>query len=283
MRAALTPDDLVPLLRPAGPLARAELVAVAGSTNEDLAAGLRADPAAWPSPSLLVADHQADGRGRAGRGWQTPPRAALTLSVAFELGVPPAAAGWLPLLAGLATVAAVRDVAGIAATLKWPNDVLVPAPDGAELPGWGARRKVAGILAELVVAPGRPTTVVVGIGLNVSQGSQELPVPSAASLAQGAGHAPDRARLLVAVVSGLTAAVERWQAAGGDAVAAGLADEVTQVCATLGEDVDVELPGGDVARGRASGLRADGALLIATPTGPRAVLAGDVHHVRRGR
>lgn len=282
-RVPLTADDLAPLLRPRGPLARAELVAVAGSTNVDLASGLRSDPDVWPSPSLLVADHQADGRGRTGRSWQTPPRAALTMSMAFALDVPPGTAGWLPLLAGLATVAAVREVAGVPAVLKWPNDVLVPAPDGVPLDGWGARRKVAGILAEMVVVPGRPAAAVVGIGLNVSQQGDELPVPSAASLADAPGGPPDRASLLVAVVTGLVSAVGRWQATGGDAVAAGLADEVAGVCATLGDEVAVELPGGEVVTGRASALRSDGALVVDTPQGPRVVLAGDVHHVRRGR
>src|SRR5659263_4598 len=63
------------LLAPAGPLARVEVLDRAGSTNRELVEQLRADPNAWPTPSLLVADHQDDGQGRAGRSWQTPPRA----------------------------------------------------------------------------------------------------------------------------------------------------------------------------------------------------------------
>lgn len=269
------------LLLPAGPLDRLEVVERAGSTNAELSAALAKDPAAWPGVSMLVADHQDGGRGRSGRTWETPPRAALTLSISVWVTAPTVSLGWLPLLTGLGAVNALRATAGIPATLKWPNDLLVPPPGAAELEGWGRLRKVGGILSELVTTP-RGLAVVLGIGLNVSQTPSELPVPSAISLAGAGARDLDREVLLVALATALAELQGPWRAAGGDAVAAGLADEVASVCTTIGQRVHVALPGGGELVGLAEGLGLDGALLVRDDSGAEhMVLAGDVLHLRQ--
>jgi BirA family biotin operon repressor/biotin-[acetyl-CoA-carboxylase] ligase len=269
------------LVSPAGPLSRVEVVARVGSTNTDLSAALAREPAAWPGLSLLAADQQDQGRGRSGRDWQVPPRAALVTSI--SLWPAPAllpSLGWLPLLAGLGAVRAVRATTGVQAQLKWPNDLLVAAPDGSELEGWGAQRKVGGILSELVTTTAGPA-VVVGIGVNVSQDLGELPVPTATSLALAGAPDVDREDLLVAVVEAFADLVERWREGGGDAVGAGLADEVAAVCTTIGLRVRVSLPGGTELVGIARRIAPDGALVVADDAGAEhAVLAGDVLHVR---
>lgn len=268
------------LLAPVGPLRRLEVVERVGSTNTELSGALARDPAAWPGVSLLVADHQDGGRGRSGRDWQTPPRAALTLSVSLWPTVAPPALGWLPLLTGLAAVHALRATAGVQATLKWPNDLLVPSPDRSELEGWGTQRKVGGILSELLTTPAGPA-VVLGIGVNVSQTPDELPVPSATSLALAGARDLDREVLLVALVTALADLQERWSAAGGDAAAAGLVDEVAGVCATIGQRVRVALPGGGELVGLALRLGPEGALVVRDDIGAEhVVMAGDVLYVR---
>src|SRR5262249_56502246 len=79
---------------------------------------------------VLVAEAQTAARGRQGRQWASPPRAALTFSVLLRpRGVPPALLGWVPLLAGVAAASAVRSVTSVETTLKWPND---PIADGGE-------------------------------------------------------------------------------------------------------------------------------------------------------
>ena len=114
--------------------------------------------------------------------------------------VPAASFGWISLLAGLGAVNALRATAGVAATLKWPNDLLVPAD--TEVEGWGAARKVGGILTEVVALPaGQPPAVVIGIGINVLQGADELPVDSATSLALAGAQHVDREGMLVALVA----------------------------------------------------------------------------------
>ena len=262
--------------------ARVEVVDTSPSTNAELVAAVRSDPAAWPAPSALVAEHQTAGRGRAGRSWETPARAGLTVSVLLRPQVPATALGWLPLLAGLAVVRTVSD-GGVSAAVKWPNDVLLPAVD--TVAGLGRYRKVAGILAEVVPADtgsGEPPAVVLGIGLNVSQSAAELPVPTATSLALAGYPRPDRTDVLVRLLGEVHAVVRRWEQHGGDAAAGGLLDEYTAVSATLGTRVRAELAGGSgVLEGEAVGLDGSGALVVRTESGAeRAVTAGDVWHLR---
>ncbi len=264
--------------------ARVEVVETSPSTNAELVTAVRSDPAGWPAPSALVAEHQTAGKGRAGRSWETPARAGLTVSVLLRPQVPAEALGWLPLLAGLAVVRTVSDD-GVTAAVKWPNDVLLPAVD--TIAGLGLYRKVAGILAQVVPeaqgtsGPEAPA-VVLGIGLNVSQSAEELPVPTATSLALAGYPRPDRTDVLVRLLGEVHAVVRRWEKAGGDAAAAGLLDEYTAVSATLGTRVRAELAGGaGTLEGEAVGLDRSGALVVRTESGEeRTVTAGDVWHLR---
>lgn len=282
-RVPLDHDDVARALRSAGASGRVVVVDRTASTSADVLAGLAARPDDWPDRSVLVTDHQDGGRGRRGRTWTTPARAALTFSTVLRPGaaVPPDRWGWLPLLVGLAVVEAVEEVAGLRAGVKWPNDVLVDTA-GEDVPGWGTRRKVVGILGDLAPVPeGR--AAVVGIGVNVDQGAEELPVPTATSLSL-LGRAPDRTVLLAAIVRRLLAVDARWRAAAGDVRAAGLDARVAAVCSTLGEQVRVDLPGDRVLEGVARSLAADGSLEVVDGAGRvHPVHAGDVHHMRVAR
>jgi BirA family transcriptional regulator, biotin operon repressor / biotin---[acetyl-CoA-carboxylase] ligase len=244
-----------------------------GSTSADLVAQAREGA---PEGLVLVAEEQVAGRGRMGRAWVSPPRAALTFSVLLRPdGVPPARLGWLPLLAGVATAGALHQVSGLDARLKWPNDVLVG-------PG-----KLAGILAE---ASGG--AVVVGIGLNVSTAQDELPGPGPSAPGPGALAATslllegaaslDRDLLLRRVLDELERWYLAWRSAAspGDPAGSGLRSEYLRLCSTIGREVRVELPAGQVIEGTAADVDADGRLVVSGPGGRAAVGAGDVRHVR---
>jgi BirA family transcriptional regulator, biotin operon repressor / biotin---[acetyl-CoA-carboxylase] ligase len=255
------------IVRPGGLWRSVEVTAVTGSTNADLLARA-AD--GEPEGVVLVAEQQSAGRGRLGRAWVAPPRAALTFSALLRpAAVPRARLGWLPLLAGVAVAAAVRAVARVDAQLKWPNDVLAG-------PG-----KLAGILGEASGA-----AVVVGIGVNVSTGPGELPPPGPGALAatslylEGAASL-DRTALLAEILAGLERRYQAWGQVFGDSERSGLRAEYTGLCATLGRRVRVELPGGRPLDGLAAGVDADGRLLVSVP--PDAdlpVAAGDIVHLR---
>jgi BirA family transcriptional regulator, biotin operon repressor / biotin---[acetyl-CoA-carboxylase] ligase len=258
------------VLRPGGLWRAIEVTEVTGSTNADL---LALASGGAPEGLVLAAEQQRAGRGRMGRAWVAPPRAALTFSLLLRpTAAPRARHGWLPLLAGLATAEAVRAVTPVQARLKWPNDVLAGAA------------KLAGILAE--AASG---AVVVGIGLNVSTEPDELPPPgprpagslAATSLRIAASPGPGRGVLLAAILTVFERRYRAWSSAFGDAERSGLRADYTSLCATIGQRVRVELPGGGLLTGLATGIDPDGRLLVRTgPGGEQPVAAGDVVHLR---
>ncbi len=242
------------------------------STNTDLVARAREGA---PHGTVLVADHQTAGRGRLGRAFDTPARAALTFSVLVRPDIRAPHYGWLPLLMGVAAVRGIRRVAELTASLKWPNDVLAASP-----PGEDTGRKLAGILSESVTEDGG-TAVVVGMGLNVSQERTEIPVDSGTSLALEGAASTDRDPLLRAVLRAFVDGYQEWVGHGGDAEASGLAREYRERCASIGQQVRVHQPGGGLLEGRVTGVDGDGQLRVREfRGGERAVSAGDVVHVR---
>jgi BirA family biotin operon repressor/biotin-[acetyl-CoA-carboxylase] ligase len=263
------------LVRPGGLWQAVEVEDRTGSTNADLLA--RALGGALEGV-VLAAEEQSAGRGRMGRTWVSPPRAALTFSLLVRpTAVPPARRGWLPLLAGVAVASAVTAVTGVQTRLKWPNDVLAgPA-------------KLGGILAEAV-----GDAVVVGVGLNVSTEPGELPPPgpgalAATSLRIAGSAAPDitgsaaleREPLLIAILAGFERWYQAWCRADGDPERSGLRAGYTQLSGTIGRRVRAELPGGQVLSGPAVGVDLDGRLLVRVSSGAVVpVAAGDVVHLR---
>lgn len=239
------------------------VVASTGSTNADLAAQARRGAA---SGLVLLAEEQTLGRGRLDRAWSSPPQAGLTFSVLLRPSAPRATWGWLPLLAGVALATAVVEVAEVSAYLKWPNDLLLGE----------ARRKAAGILAEVV-----EDAVIVGTGLNVSTRGAELPHTGATSLALEGAARLDRPTLLRAILRGFDRRYRAWSESDGDARACGLLGDYVERCDTLGRQVRVALPAGEL-RGRAEGIDPNGRLLVRDAEAvAHLVAAGDVTHVRQ--
>jgi BirA family biotin operon repressor/biotin-[acetyl-CoA-carboxylase] ligase len=157
-----------------------------------------------PEGALVVADHQTAGRGRLGRSWEAPPGTALLCSLLLK-PPPERDTPQLSLVAGVAVADTIERTVGLAAQLKWPNDVML------------RRRKVAGCLAEA-----RDAAVVLGIGLNVNQAEGQLP-EHAGSLRTLTGRKWDRAELLDSLLDDLDNRYSEWLEGGLDAVYDGLA------------------------------------------------------------
>jgi BirA family biotin operon repressor/biotin-[acetyl-CoA-carboxylase] ligase len=247
--------------------AKIDVVATTGSTNADLRKALD-DGAA--DRTVLLAEEQTAGVGRRARAWSSPKGAGLYLSVALRpAGLAFSALGSLSVVAGLAVRAAAASV-GVDAVLKWPNDVLI---GGA---------KCAGVLAEAVA--GVEPSIVLGIGLNVLPLGDVRPGPGglpATSLAEHGATTTDRTDVAVALLTGFADLERRWRLAGGDLTEAGLLGDYRAHCATLGQDVEVQLPDGTSLVGRAAGIDASGQLQVDMVGGQRhTVFAGDVVHVR---
>ena len=220
-------------------------LAEVGSTNREVAALARQGA---PEGVVVVADHQTRGRGRRGRSWESPPGSSLLVSVLLRPATPHVAA----MATGLAARQACAEVAGAAASLKWPNDVLAGAG------------KLGGILAEVV-----GDAVVVGLGVNVGW---HTPLPAGAvDLRRLGGRPVDRGQLLVAFLL----ALEDRSRQPGEAVLA----EYRARCATVGRPVRVAL-GTERIVGTASDVDDHGRLVVDTHSGRWVIDAGDVVHLR---
>lgn len=147
--------------------------------------------------ATAATDLQTQGRGRLGRTWEAPSGRALLFSVLLHPRPPMALWPELSLVAGDAVAAALREQTGVPAELSHPNDVLIEG------------QKVAGILPEATV--GR---VVLGIGVNVNQRTEELPAGTpkpATALRVETGREWPRAPLLAAVLFELERRYDDWQ------------------------------------------------------------------------
>lgn len=254
------------------------VLAETASTND----WLLARAAESPEFAVVATTSQTSGRGRLGRVWVAPAGQSVAASVLLKpraVGGAPLPIddyGWLPLIAGLAMT---RSVAALLpdsrVTLKWPNDVLV---DG---------KKVAGLLAELL-----PTAdgVVIGAGVNLTIGRDDLPTPTSTSLslhsiapgAPGSGAPALGDTVLAGFLEELRALYARFIDAGADAAASGILAEVSENCSSIGQQVRVELPGGDTLQGLAVALDESGRLRVKRDSDAtvQAVAAGDVTHLR---
>jgi BirA family biotin operon repressor/biotin-[acetyl-CoA-carboxylase] ligase len=207
-----------------------------------------------PEGAVAVADHQTAGRGRLGRTWSAPPGSSLLVSILLR---PPAkrTLPQLSLVAALAAAEAVEGATGLAAQIKWPNDVMLN------------RRKVGGIISEITDG-----TVVVGIGLNVNQTRDELPLAAPTepgSLRSLTGRSYDRAALLGSLLARLERAYELWREHGLD----GVYGELGARDFLRGRRVTV-----DGVEATAVQIARDGRLEVATDTHEtRAIESGEIH------
>ena len=206
------------------------------------------------SDVAVLADEQTAGRGRLDRGWAGP-AGGVYLSLVLRPSLSPMEVPLLTLAAAVATARAARE-AGVDATIKWPNDVLVGG------------RKLAGILTEIEGEADRVSWAVVGIGVNANVDRDALPEGATSVLAE---TGPVERRCFVQRV------LEAFDELRGYPET--ILDAWREHAATLGRRVRVETSDGTVV-GEAVDVDPPGTLLVETDDGIVSVHAGDCEHLR---
>lgn len=230
---------------PLGVMGRAFYQFRSVDSTQNVAKQLATDGA--PEGTVVAADHQTQGRGRAGRTWLAEPGVNLLFSVLLRPPIPIRRVSQLSLLAAVASTEALGAQTGLPIQIRWPNDLML------------AGRKVAGILTEAASGAQKVLHVVVGIGVNVNQTVFPAEIRErATSLALGAGYPLERERLLEA----LLATLDRWYAVYREAGFASVRSAWCRSSATLGEWVS-----GQGIAGTAFDLDEDGALMVRVPSG----------------
>lgn len=210
---------------------------------------------------LVLAEHQANGRGRRGKAWVSPLGANIALSMLWTFKSSMAALEGLSLAVAVLAVDALRACGYEGLGLKWPNDILLNSC------------KLAGILIEISGDAEGPCKVVIGIGINV-----KMPYSSGAAidqaftdLASNFERAPDRSRIVAVLVKSLTAGLAVFARHGF----AAFAPRWNDIDVYKGRDV--EISSGTMRRvGRALGVSETGALLLETKAGVAHIAGGEL-------
>jgi BirA family biotin operon repressor/biotin-[acetyl-CoA-carboxylase] ligase len=216
--------------------------------------------------TVVLADQQTGGRGRAGRQFSSPP-GGLYFSVILRPALELADFPLLTLAAGVGLAAGLRQAAGAQAQLKWPNDLYL------------AERKLGGILTESgPLQGGLPGFVAVGVGINVSTQPEDFPPElrhKVISLVE-AGVQSSPAALLPSLLEHLHAAVQRLE--NGDKAA--LLEEWRRLDYLLGKPLEYD-SGGEMLPAVGAGLAEDGRYIVADASGrEHRVTAGDVSPIK---
>ena len=234
-----------------------------GSTN-DYALDLARRKAAHGC--VVVAEEQTSGRGRLRRPWVSPPGCGLYLSILLRSAIPVREASQTNLVAALAMTALLRDRYALPATIKWPNDLLIGG------------KKIVGILTEMQSDQDFTSFLVLGMGVNVNHGTEDLPGPfryPVTSLALELNGRVRRLDLLLEFLNRFEAIYDRFLAEGFGS----LAPQVEACSGILGREVLIQTGKGEVA-GKAVGLTPEGALRLLTREGrEETIWVGDVTRV----
>lgn len=213
--------------------------------------------------TVVVSTEQTAGRGRGGRPWRATAGSAVFATLILR---PPVAAprlSTLPLVAGVAIAEAIEHIAGCTVSLKWPNDVWLDTDAGFA--------KVAGVLVTTSLRGEAIDHALVGIGINVLDGAQDLPL-GATTIQAATGVTPTLDEVLHGTLGRFAEAYADFVAADGRPSLDGWLARA----ALLGEVVTIE----DAGRSRTGtfvGVAVDGGLLIQESGHPiRKVVAGDL-------
>lgn len=217
-----------------------------------------------PEGTLCVADVQTAGKGRRGRKWETPAGIAIAMSFALKPKFDPSKASMITLLAALSSCRAVEELTGRCPQIKWPNDLVMN------------KKKLNGILTEMMMEADYIQQIIVGIGFNVHHEPKDFPEElqeKATSLWLECGEHYSRAKLVALVMkyfSDYYAQFEKEQSL------AFVQEEYNSLLVSLGKEVRIITPGEEWT-GISEGINETGGLMVKTESGEvKEVTAGEV-------
>ena len=216
-----------------------------------------------PEGTLVLAEAQAQGRGRLGRSWLSPKYKGIYMSLILKPNILPNSAPVLTLLSAVSICEAIKEFVGLDIQIKWPNDLLL------------SNKKLGGILTELNAEMDATRFIVIGIGLNVNNERKTLP-SGATSLKEQKGENINRIGLLQEILRKLEANYHLFQEEGSQPIV----EKWRNYSLTLGKRVKISCHN-EHREGEAIDIDTDGGLLIRKDSGlVEKIMAGDVVHCR---
>lgn len=215
-----------------------------------------------PHGTVAVADCQTGGKGRLGRSFQSPGGVGIYLSMLLRPDCPQEQLMHLTCAVGTAMCDALEEAAGVRPGIKWTNDLVCE------------KRKLSGILVELLNDTQGKLCVIIGIGVNCCQQLTDFPEElrdRAGSLAMVTGRRIDRPKVAAAMMEAL-ADMDRNLLTGKEA----MLEQYRRDCVTLGQKISV-VRGDEIRHGTALDIGDDGDLIVRFDDGhTEAVSSGEV-------
>jgi BirA family biotin operon repressor/biotin-[acetyl-CoA-carboxylase] ligase len=209
--------------------------------------------------TLVITEAQSKGRGRMGRTWSSPKYKGIYASLILKPKISPQNCAILTLLSAVSICEAIKEITGLEAKIKWPNDILL------------ANKKLGGILTELTAETDEVRFVVIGIGINVNNNKNSLLV-HATSLKEQKGQNINRTELLQAILRKIENNYSLLQEKGNREII----DKWRNYNVSLGRRLKVICHGREI-EGQAQDIDIDGGLLIRKDSGlTEKLTSGDV-------
>ena len=218
-----------------------------GSTNDE---AYQLGAAGSPEGTVVIADSQTKGKGRLQRVWHSPPGSNIYTSIILRPNCKPDQAPQISIAAGVAVAEIINEYCPGHVQLKWPNDVLLN------------KKKVCGILAQMKTSSNRIDFVVLGIGINVNIGYNQLPPDIrtiATSLAIETGREISRMELIIGLYENLAKWYKQLMQRGFGTIK----EKWLNLAPMIRQNVQVMFHN-EVISGKALGLDDDGSLIILT-------------------
>ncbi len=212
--------------------------------------------------TLVVADRQVAGKGRRGRSWESPKGVCVYMTLLLRPSIEPVKAPMLTLVMALSVAEAVRELTGLKAGIKWPNDIVLN------------KKKICGILTEMSAEIDYINYVVTGVGINTNQEtfSEEITERATSLLIEGGCHI-SRSELVAAVMERYEENYERFMETED---LSGLQEKYNGMLVNCGREVRVLESKGEYSA-FASGINEMGELVVTTPEGEeKHIFAGEV-------
>ena len=212
--------------------------------------------------TLVVADRQVAGKGRRGRSWESPKGVCVYMTLLLRPSIAPVKAPMLTLVMALSVAEAVRELTGLKAGIKWPNDIVLN------------KKKICGILTEMSTEIDYINYVVTGVGINTNQEtfSEEIRKRATSLLIEGGRHI-SRSELVAAVMERYE---ENYECFMETKDLSGLQEKYNGMLVNCGREVRVLEPKGEYSA-FASGINEVGELVVTTPEGEeKHIFAGEV-------
>ncbi len=213
--------------------------------------------------SVVVAESQTAGRGRMGRSWVSPKSKGAYFSVILRPDISPKEVSSITLFSALSVAKTIKEMAGLAAFIKWPNDVFIN------------NKKICGILTEMNAETDKINFVIIGIGVNINTKEELLP-KGATSIMEARGAEISRLEL----VKGIFKNMDKYYKLFKNGQIAEIIKEYKEFSNFLGKRVQVTYHNAKL-EGYAIDVDREGALILRMDSGlNERVMAGDVTMLR---